>query len=200
MGRHKGNKDAKQAKAKPEAVAPAPAVEPRHETVTERLRREAREEAEREAAKLAAERDAAERARIEREKREREAAEKRRIEAAQEAKRREDARRQNVIAKAARDRKKCADMIERLERSYTHAERILAAIAAYDEDMKAGRAQAIGYVDFEHFTADLNGTKEIMKVDLLNQSTFLSARLGKEHYRNMQANFAEAAALEKSEG
>ena len=171
------------------------------ETVTERLRREAAEEAEAARAKLAAER----------EKREAEEAERRAKLEAERVKREEDARRAEErrraderarkVARAHQIRAGFAEIVSKAETTFVHLDKILAAMLAYEADRKAGKADGMGYFerDFDMAMQNLESMKSKLRNDLLSNEQMLGARYGWKTYRAMLEEVAAGEAIERED-
>lgn len=205
MGRPKKNHEtvaaAADATATPTDAPQTVATPTPPETVTERLRREAAEEAEAARAKLAAER----------EKREAEEAERRAKLEAERVKREEDARRAEERRRADERARKVArahqilagfaEIVSKAETTFVHLDKILAAMLAYEADRKAGKADGMGYFerDFDMAMENLASMKSKLRNDLLSNEQMLGARYGWKTYRAMLEEVAAGEAIERED-
>ena len=194
-------KAATKATATPTDAPQTVATPTRPETGTERLRREAAEEAESARAKLAAEREKREAEEAER-RAKAEAERRARAEAARlaEQRRRADERAQKV-AKAHRIRASHAAIVARAESTYVHLDKMLAAMLAYDNDRKAGKADGLGPFerDFESAMENLESMKSDYRNSLVANRELLSRRLGWKAYQSDLAAIAEGEAIERED-
>lgn len=194
-------KAATKATATPTDAPQTVATPTRPETVTEQVRREAAEEAEAERAKLAAEREKREAEEAER-RAKAEAERRARAEAAKLAEQRRRAyERAQKVAKAHRIRASHAAIVARAESTYVHLDKMLAAMLAYDNDSKAGKADGLG--PFERDFVSAMETLASMKSDyrqyLLSNADLIGRCLGWKRYRAELAAIAEGEAIERED-